>query len=81
MGPYCIFIIDEGSLFFGNVVLNTSHTIRLHIKNVGPTPTEIHSHVSVENSVFSVDPEIVTIDSYSTINVSLTFTPRAISVF
>lgn len=80
MGPYCTYIIDEGSLFFGNVVLNTTHSVNLHIRNIGQIPTEIRSQINCEHSVYSVTPEIISVEPFTDIRICLSFTPSAINV-
>lgn len=80
MGPFCLYIIDEESLFFGNVVLNTSHTINLHVRNIGQVRTEIRSQIIPEDSAYSVAPNIISVETFSAITIALTFTPTAMNV-
>lgn len=80
MGPYCTYIIDEESLFFGNVVLNTTHCVNLHVRNIGQIPTEIRSQINAEHSVFSVSPDIISVEPFTDVTICLSFTPTAINV-
>lgn len=80
MGPYGVFVTENQSLFFDNVVLNTAHEVHLHIRNIGQIATEIQCTITAEHNVFSVNPDIVNIEPFTSTTISLIFTPSAVDV-
>lgn len=78
---FAAYIVDETQLFFDHVYINTSHSVRLCIQNKSAIATVINaSVVSEKERVFNVQPTVANIEPYSTVYLTVTFTPNAIEV-
>lgn len=81
MGPHCTFVIDEKSLYFANVILNSTYQINLHIRNVAQIATNINFLINDdEQGVFSVTPETISVEPFSSVTIAIRFKPTSIEV-